>query len=387
MLDTETQRIIGETSSRYFINRSLERGDLDAEKEGKIFSDQMIVRSGEVVSDVAYPEQKFMLGSITKLFIFRALAQQLHAANISPTAEIFPIHAGLIREVINRGQLAYILSHKETYSPVIRWLEQFNLPEEITNGLMSADINIKDAAISKIADGKLIDWGKADFPKMNLNFVELAHWALQVSADSPLTVAKNYYQQNFGGYVGLQEAVSARIPSLEVTESTADFRHWIQKGPNTVQLNDLTLEFDKFVAEPVKDEFAEAIRANVTNNPLDFGFSISGSEKAQAWQAQGYQVFEKTGFYPTVIWIRNLAEQGLPAHMAISSVVALVAPDGQRFTVGLQMSVEIALPKEDSKEGFPDESSSEYQQYIETVKVKYFEIFRTKLIELIEQTM
>jgi hypothetical protein len=382
-----TQDIISSTSKLYRSNAELKVGELDAEKEGKIFSDQVLMRNGEVVSEAAYPDQRFMLGSITKLFIFRAIANALKQAGISSDDEIFPLNVGFIRELINRGHLGYILAHADIYGSVIEWFNQFELPEDVIQGLQSPDIRVKDAAIARISELKT-DWNKFEFPQVNISFAELCHWALQVSADSPLAVARSYYYQNLEHtYKDLQEAVAAQVPSLEVTESTANFQHWIQRGPNTVQLPDLTMAMDKFAAESVEDSFDEAIHDSVTNNPISYGFSISGSEAAQEWQAQGYQVVEKTGFYPTVIWIRNLAEQGFPAHMAIASAVSVIAPDRQRCTVGLQMSVEIALPKEMTKFGYPDESSPDYQQYIEAMKAKYFPIFRAKLVELVEQAL
>lgn len=222
---------------------------------------------------------------------------------------------------------------------------------------------------------------------INLSRGELFYQALTLSNNTATTIIKGY-----SAYDDYKERVIQLTPDFEPLATTEQQSHWLQHAPNAGLISEHSALLDSTVKRSLEgntNEKENEILNCLKNNPENFGFDFTHSELGEKLRAQGWDIYEKTGYYPAVYWVHGLAEPplNLPVHMSLCTIVTLVnSQTGEVISFDHHINVAVAYPnsiderlREETGIAFPDEWSPAYVKYTNIVKDKYARIFREEL--------
>lgn len=349
-------------------------------QDGQLFAagSQVLIDGREVESNFDKTDL-VMMGSTTKIFVMHVLAQLMHAQGIGQEQKVFPFTKAMLKEALWRGQYSYLVADP-VYAGILQQLDFTPAEQQL---LLQNDMDLR----RQIQSGERIKWRELeDLPEVMLTLEQMCHHVLTSSANNAFAVAKKYAEMLAGDFESLQQLVYEIAPTMELTRTTENYAHWFQKGPNTGYLTKLTAAFDVLVATYLQDRQADEYRATIwqavsNNTAYTVNFNLAASDLGKELIAKGYLILEKTGDYPCVIWIENLARAGYPPHLVMVDIVTVVTPGSKRITVGQMMAFEVPLPAELTREGFPNEAAEGYQEFLDGLMEKYMPVFRADLLE------
>lgn len=316
------------------------------------------------------PPKKVFMASTSKPVIAKVFLENFPENTIELSTDEFK---GIINDLFRREQLGLAFDkHFEIYSNLFNSLGfeiHRNMPDEKLKEL-----------VEKLKAKKFPPEEKVNFPNMEL--VNLALWA---SANYPVDIMRNRLIAVFtaDGYV---EQVQRYVPNFTPTITTKDFQHWIAPNYNIGRIE----EFARFLHEQVKqnlnDPQPESYLKYLLDNDIDWGFDFTNSALGKSLMSRGYKIYEKTGYYPTVNWVSELAEEDFTVHMALSNIVTIVSPEGEVQTFYQSMNFIMPWPNEKIKEDdiwFVNTGSKDYLEKTEKAKVVANGIFREEQSGLI----
>jgi hypothetical protein len=169
----------------------------------------------------------------------------------------------------------------------------------------------------------------------------LVNLALSASSNIPVEIMANYLKKELSE----QEYYSqTRLLAPNFTPNLGN--HWLEDSPNIGKLSEFAGILHRLVQS--QDQLVE----NTLVNDYDFGFDFKNSTKGKELVKQGYQIYEKTGYYPIINWVKTLAEEGNPWHLAMCNIVTIVTPSGDVRTFYKNINIEI--PWTDDTKSFPN---------------------------------
>lgn len=176
-------------------------------------------------------------------------------------------------------------------------------------------------------------------------------------------------------------------------ESLEGNHHWTEERPNTGRISEVAEQLDLLVrrvfagtANPLEEILANSL----LNNETDFRFCFTHSKFGKELRRKGYQIYEKTGYYPAVTWIRYLAEQGWPTVLVLATIVTIVTPEGAIHTFWYNVNTEVVHPWESiTEEGveFPDEWAKGYKAYVAMYKSVLDRTFREVMVTEVKRQL
>lgn len=182
-------------------------------------------------------------------------------------------------------------------------------------------------------------------------------------------------------------------PTYTMLETLQGNHHWGEYAPNTGLISELGEVQDLLIRRHLAgsaNELESILASSLLNNPQDFGHCFTHSPYGEGLRSVGYEIYEKTGYYPCVTWIEALADLGYPPICTVSTVVTIVTPQGVVHTVSAFINAEVAYPwttVEEDGVTFPDEWADEYIVYIKRVKAELDHQLRTLLTQKMESLL
>jgi hypothetical protein len=333
-----------------------------------------IYNSG-IYSAAEFPKDEplIQLASTSKVLI------ALEAALGLETEAIIPLTAEMLVEVVERNpahlntKLYKGLGRLLTQARIIASMKaagiktlRKNLLTQLGNGLRAAGITIpiSEAYYQSIT--------------LSSNSATAAIKALRGSDINPTALDREYRRY---------------ASSYTMLETLQGNHHWGEYAPNTGLLSELGEVQDLLVRRHLAgsaNELESILASSLLNNPQDFGHCFTHSPYGEGLRSVGYEIYEKTGYYPCVTWIEALADLGYPPICTVSTVVTIVTPQGVVHTVSAFINAEVAYPwttVEEDGVTFPDEWSDEYIAYIKTVKAELDQQLRTLLTQKVESLL
>jgi hypothetical protein len=390
-----------------------------------VLDQTIVLKNGETVYSSTGNQSLIYLASMSKTLIIRQLGnvliEQPQITNSNSTGnivndKIFSLNTYNVSEAINSGRwLAMPFLFKDR-------IDELHLQHatkiDVIRYMQNPDaFNSSDFALLK---AKLMQDYQADKTTtvIKVSFDELNHMILTASLNSPLTIARDYMiayyvaqeeaagkkfpsdkEKYEAGFKILNQKLQLLVPSFEMTDSYTPYSLWFQNGPNAANVKEFASFFDKLVSpqnvpmlnqskatiNAIQDQtdIQNSIMRSIDNNKQSFDFDISTAIKLK-YPNNNIDVYEKTGLYPSVFWVKNLADAGYTSHLQITSTYSTVI-SGARYTFLQSKSVKVSMPPLGS-DGLPDEYNSDYTNtVIVPLEQKYFPEFRQNGIDLISK--
>lgn len=227
------------------------------------------------------------------------------------------------------------------------------------------------------------------YGQQSLPVAELFYQVAAMSSNSATAAVKKLREGKIGT-VALQEAYSQLAFSYQMLVSTENNHHWSEERPNTGRISEVATQLDllvRRVQQGAATKLEQILANSLLNNEQDFGFCFTHSSLGRTLRNKGYQIYEKTGYYPAVTWIRWFAKQKWPTVMVQATVCTLISPEGEVTTFWNYSNTEVAYPWQTVEEEgivFPNEWSEAYQSYIRSHKGRLDEQFRQNMQILVK---
>lgn len=317
-------------------------------------------------------EYEFMLASCSKVAINIAEAELLLQL------EQIPVSGDLL------GELLFELLRREPHT-----LSGLDLTEELKENIANR-VSLLEA-MEAAERGKYLDQGKDDFVKLfreeTLSFTpaELIRQSLKISSNTATYIIKQLVSQS-----DLQQRLDDLNLDYEASNDTINMQHWFQDRPNVGKLSPHARLLHNLVdGQVLSPEVSESITEPIKNNTTGFDFDFTTTDLGTGLIAEGYNIYEKTGYYPCVMYPRGLAEDGFPPHMVMATIFTVESPDGELHTFYHHLLVEVSVPVPTwnpvAPNGqvlvFPNEFDPAYTKYADQVKLRFADIFRAELEE------
>jgi hypothetical protein len=326
------------------------------------------------------PEVEFMLASVSKVGIALAQAQVLEALPL----EGIPATAEVLAELVKR-------SPASLDAPKFAQLKSF-IQQELAEyiNLKSADKDT-DPILGLIAD-KISQFLQTN--KILIDKQDLAYQILTLSSNSATRLLKNLTTQT--GSQTVEQRLAELAPSYESTVTLENCAHWLQQRPNVGKMSDFSAMLDDLVHKVASGQASEGeilIAESLKNNSEDFEFDFTNSEFGKNLQPD-WDIYEKTGYYPCVYWVKELTDAGWPIHMVMATVVTLRNKQtGQIVSFFHHKIIETTYAKanqtlatDQGQIQFPDEFDPFYKQgYTVPVKQKFANKFRSEMSDFVTQ--
>jgi hypothetical protein len=194
-----------------------------------------------------------------------------------------------------------------------------------------------------------------------ISLQELFYLVAAQSNNAATRLVKSLRGEQIGNSV-LQKNYRTMVPSYTMLETMEGNAHWVQEMPNTGLIHQLGEHMYGLVSRVLHGEanvYERILVNSLENNATDFKFCFTHSELGQKLISKGWQVYEKTGYYPAVSWIGGLAAKGWPVVMTMATLVTVASPlTVETTSVWAYQNVEMPLPWESIvEEGvtFPNE--------------------------------
>jgi hypothetical protein len=321
------------------------------------------------VGDQIADEKKVMLASVSKIGIFLAQEEALLAL-----PEQVAINPDILAELVGRQPTR--ITENPAYAHISEWLGKG------IDRLVAAQNLNKETEAAKIRqeiETKIREHMQTN--EVTIPREELAYHVLTLSSNSATRLVK---ELSPAYSVALKEIA----PSFEPLETTANFAHWFQPNPNVGKVSEFAQILDDLVHKHINgecNEFEEELLASMRNNPTDFNFDFTHSELGQELIENGWEVYEKTGYYPIVYWVQGLKD--IPHHMVLANVCTIYNPATEQvYTFHHHMEIAVAYPKtvdpklkEQTGVSFPNEWDPSYVAYSKSVQTRFGKIFREEL--------
>lgn len=293
----------------------------------------------------------------------------------------------------------------EAYQPlrdtVLTWLEE-NRPD-LHRSIVSAHSSIKTTK-------KYVDvWENAlrsipDNVHKNLNFEisakEFAYLTLGLSCNSTQATARRIIQNKYSGQFGVvnEEAIRKMYrvyaPSFCHTHSSENNAHWIQSDANIGKLSELSEFLETLYRSANSGDYIAQLslesisRGHLVAGGKGFGHDFATTPLAKALRAQGYKIYEKTGYYPTVFWVEDLADIG--PHMSLTSIILVESPKGQVQSFSFSWNIPLPVVSESVVEDrihFPAYERKPYKDKVKLVFKLAGKEFRAEMEEIIRANL
>lgn len=186
-----------------------------------------------------------------------------------------------------------------------------------------------------------------------LPLAELLYHDLTLSSNTAAELIKNL------GIQGDPEFAQSRMnhllgtPNYELTIAISGITHWRQSASNTGLLSEHAELLHRLVRSyqrtALPDDY-NLIVESIIDNKQDYDFDFTNSDLGKQLRKDGWQILEKTGYYPVVFWVMDLAngkKGSNPPHMTFSTLVSLIPPKNSTKDVlsfGYYKNVEVAAP-------------------------------------------
>lgn len=174
---------------------------------------------------------------------------------------------------------------------------------------------------------------------------EILYQALTLSSNTATKLLKILIQTNDPQQREFDQIVKAELDLPEYTPSDTSSAQsiWGSDLGNTGRISEFVELMHSFLSI---DSNRNGVTASyLKNNPNDFGHDFTNSRLGEELINE-YDIYEKTGYYSMVNWVKGLADRGYPPHMSLSTVFTLVGPSGKLVTFGFSMSIAINLDME-----------------------------------------
>jgi hypothetical protein len=337
------QTRINQVTASYKANTQLESKKLSGNNFAEINRGFYQVNGSAEFKDRAgaTTEQFIMLASTSKL------ATTVYGLSKSPAK--VRINIGIIKELLLRNPKR-ILVKPDIYNPILK--DKFKLTKAEINALASLSAGYTAVLNKMIAKDKKLEYF--------LPIDELLYHDLTLSSNSAAEAIKNVgIGDDAPPLAKAKMALLLTIPSYEYTISTANITHWRQSASNTGKLSEhanllhrLATDYQSGKSTPIMRQLISSIK----NNKQDFGFDFTNSKMGNQLRKQGWEILEKTGYYPVVFWVEDLANGNrakYPTHMTFSTLVSLIPPTAsnkQPITFSYYKNIEVVFPTEKVKD-------------------------------------
>lgn len=335
-----------------------------------------------------YTENSIMLASVSKLVINLTLVRSLE-------------EAGELDRIVELNKKALVeLFGRE----VKRFLEQ-----GVYTNFLNQNPNLKgliERAATPQGQQNLVTL-RDEFEDLlpdditySVSVEELLYQALTLSSNNANAIAKNLIAEQTDE---VEQALRNLVPDYTASPNDlTNLEHWTASLPNVGPLSEHVHVIHSLGQKLQQERLSEAeelVLTSVLNNSQDFGLDFTNSTKGKELRAQGYRIIEKTGYYPSVFWVKDFVEPPFeyPAHMVLATIVSIVPPaeSGKKvLSLGYYKLYAVQLPEIlTTKEingveiTFPDDTREYVQQVSEPIKGKVNVEFRRNLEEFVTQML
>lgn len=242
---------------------------------------------------------------------------------------------------------------------------------------------------------------KEDYDKIKfkINLQELSEQTINLSSNATTSIAREYLLDVYDrDEKKVRENLNQLVPSFKNTHSTVNEAHWRQSDANMGKISEFAVFLRRLLVERneqikaaeeerIREEKEERVKGvaeilledmskgHLANKGKGWGHDFSTTKTAEEIRKAGGRVYEKTGYYPAVFWVEDLAGKG--PHMALSTIIMIELPNGRIITVTAKMNIAVPvsmpnpfLKEEDIKKkgvSYPYYEAEPYSSWIEKI--------------------